>query len=346
MSNYSLSNLGWKPFFQQQLSFDELESHIPARVIEYHKNEFEVLTEDGSLSIPITKSTPQITVGDWVLLDSDNSLVRLIERSSCFQRMTAGNESRQQLIAANVDTAFIVCSLNDDFNLNRIERFLSVAYNANATPVIVLSKIDLADNPEDLIFQVQNLDSLLNVVAVNCLDKDSLDSLQGWLKPGETIVLLGSSGAGKSTLTNSLLGSNIQKTRSIREDDDKGRHTTTRRSLLILPNNAMILDTPGMRELKLTDCADGISTTFDDIEALSVDCQFNDCKHEAEPGCAVLKAIENHVLDERRLINYKKLLREEELNTASVAERRDKDKKLGKFYKRTLKESNDMKRNR
>jgi ribosome biogenesis GTPase len=181
------------------------------------------------------------------------------------------------------------------------------------------------------------------VEAVNATDADSVAVLNGWLSIGMTVSVLGSSGVGKSTLINTLLGYKLQSTKGIREDDDKGRHTTTRRSLLHLPQGGLILDTPGMRELQLADAREGIAITFGDIEQLSESCRFNDCAHQSEPGCAVLAAIESGKLDSRRLQNYRKLLREEALNSSSLAERRATDKALGEFYKRTLKESNSLK---
>jgi len=242
-----------------------------------------------------------------------------------------------------VDTAFIVCSMNDDFNLNRIERYLALVNNAEAEPVVVLSKMDLCADPEGLSQQVQALDNMLCVVSVNSLSSDSVAALMPWCKAGKTIVLLGSSGAGKSTLGNCLLGEEHQSTAAIREDDAKGRHTTTRRSLLPMPGGAMILDTPGMRELQLADCEEGVASTFSDITELADHCRFGDCAHGNEPGCAVRVAIEVGDLDERRFLNYVKLLREQALNSASLAQRRASDKNLSRYYKRSQSEATKLK---
>ncbi|MGI9289515.1 MAG: ribosome small subunit-dependent GTPase A [Pseudomonadales bacterium] len=340
----SLANLGWQPFYQQQLSLDEWETAIPARVIEQHKSEIEVATEAGAQTLSLTYSMPPLTVGDWVLLDAERFFLRALERHSCFRRKAAGSKVSEQLIAANVDTAFIVCSLNDDFNLNRIERYLSIVNNANAEPVVVLSKMDLCPEPVNLSSMVQGLDSLLCVETVNCLSADSVSALLPWCQSGKTVVLLGSSGAGKSALTNTLLGSNQQLTGTIRENDAKGRHTTTRRSLLTMPDGAMILDTPGMRELQLADCEEGVATTFSDVEDLARNCRFGDCQHENEPDCAVRKAIDSGELDERRFLNYCKLSREQALNGASLAQRRASDRQLGRYYKRVQRASQEAKR--
>lgn len=343
MPENALQKLGWQAFFQQQLTLDEWEEATPARVIEQFRSEITVMTESDQFNIHLTPSMDAMVVGDWVLLDTDQRIIRLLERKTCFARKAAGTEVKKQLISTNVDTAFIVTSMNEDFNLNRIERFLALVNEAGAEAVVLLSKSDLVDNPEEYVQQVQALDALLMVEAVNCLDEALLETLSPWLKQGSTIAVLGSSGVGKSTLVNTLLGKALQSTGGIREDDSKGRHTTTTRSLITLPCGAMMLDTPGMRELQLADNKEGIAATFADIEALAEGCKFSDCKHQSEPGCAVQKPVELGELDERRLNNYLKLLREEALNSASLAERRASDKALGKFYKKTLSESMGLK---
>ena len=339
----SLAKLGWQPFFQQQLLLEEVDSLTPARIIEQHKTIIEVATESGTKTITLSNSMPPLTVGDWILLDENDNFSRELERQSCFKRKAAGEKFTEQLIAANVDTAFIVCSLNQDFNLNRIERYLSLVYEAGAEPVIVLSKLDLCSDPESYKDQVQGLNSLLCVEMVNSLDSASVSTLYPWFQPGRTIVMLGSSGSGKSTLTNNLLGIDLQLTKAIREDDAKGRHTTTKRSLLTTPEGAMIIDTPGMREIQLSGHEDGVAETFADIDTLSKKCKFSDCQHESEPSCKVRDAIESGELDERRLNNYLKLSREQQFNAASISERRSSDKKTGRFYKKVIKESLKLK---
>ncbi len=335
----SLADLGWQPFFQQQLSLEELGVLAPMRLIEQHRKEIGLLGEKGSQQLALLATMPQLVVGDWILINAEGGFERLLERSTCFWRVVAGHQKEEQLIAANVDTAFIVCSLNDDFNLNRIERYLALAHNAGVEPVVLLTRKDLCDDADSKREQVQSLAPLLSVEAINSKSEETRDVLMPWCRTGHTIVMLGSSGAGKSTLTNTLLGEERQATQAIREDDSKGRHTTTSRSLIAMSGGAMLLDTPGMRELQLVDTEAGLAATFADIEELSLKCRFNDCEHDSEPGCAVQAAVESGELNERRLQNYEKLMREQALNTSTLAERRATGKSLGKFYKKVINES-------
>ncbi|CAA0114012.1 Small ribosomal subunit biogenesis GTPase RsgA [Halioglobus japonicus] len=344
MSNFSsLASLGWQPFFQQQLSLEEWNDSAPARVIEQHKSAVRVATHEWALNLDLLSSMPNFVVGDWLLLNADRRFTRLLERKTCFARKAAGTGIRRQLIAANIDTAFIVSSMNEDFNLNRLERFLAVVNEAGAEPVIVLSKADKCTQPIQFVDQAQGLDPFLAVVAVNSLNAESVAQLSPWTCEGKTVTVVGSSGVGKSSLVNTLLEDDQQTTRGIREDDDKGRHTTTRRSLFALPGGGLILDTPGMREIQLVESREGIATTFSDIEELSGNCQFSDCHHLTEPGCAVIDAIATGMLEQRRFNNYLKLRRENDRNSASLAEGRANAKAQGKFYKKTQSEAKRLK---
>jgi ribosome biogenesis GTPase len=332
----SLARLGWQTFFQQQLTLDEWEQCLVARVFRQERSLLEVLTADGGRAVPLTPNMPPLTVGDWIVLDREGRFQRLLGRLSVFSRKAAGKAASVQLIAANVDTVFIVCSLNQDFNLNRIERYLVLANQAQAEPVVVLSKKDTCDDPDGYIARVAALDPLLAVLAVNCLEAASAGQLEPWCREGRTVAFLGSSGVGKSTLINSLSGEPVQKTSSIRAGDDKGRHTTTGRSLHLMASGGLLLDTPGMREIQLADCETGVEETFAEITELARSCRFADCRHQDEPGCRVQQAIADGTLDERRLNSYRKLLREQAFNEATLEERRSRDRKLGRFYRSVL----------
>ncbi len=336
-TQYSLSQLGWHHFFQQQLSLEEYETCTPARVVGQERSLLHLLTVNGKQELPLTPAMPEVTVGDWLLLDGEHRFHRRLERCSLFSRKAAGTRVNRQLIAANIDTVFVVSSMNQDFNLNRFERYLTLANEADVEAVIVLTRLDGCDHPEDYRLLSQSLGESLQVVAVNSLDRQSVNQLLPWCRMGKTIAFLGSSGVGKSTLINTLFGYDMQRTQSIREDDDKGRHTTTGRSLHLLPSGALLLDTPGMRELQIAECEHGIEETFSEITVLAQQCKFSDCHHQGEPGCAVRMAIEAGKLDERRLESYHKLIREQAFNTASLAARRAQDREFGRYVRSVLK---------
>ncbi|MFT4863356.1 MAG: ribosome biogenesis GTPase [Pseudohongiellaceae bacterium] len=343
-ASHSLADIGWRPLLQQQLTLEELDLFSPARVIELHRSEIELVGTAGSVTIALIKSMPEVAVGDWVLLNQAQQLHRVLERFCQFARKAPGSKVAEQIIAANVDTALIVCSLNDDFNLNRIERFLSMVNEAGAEPCVVLSKADLCCEVELKQALVQDLDRAMPVIAINGLKSAARQQLLPWCNAGQTLVLLGSSGAGKSTLTNTLLGEQKQLTAAVRLSDSKGKHTTTSRSMLQMSTGAMLLDTPGMRELQLVACEEGIAATFSEVEALVRLCKFSDCGHLSEPGCAVQAALNSGELNERRFVNYQKLLREQAKNSATLAQRRKYDKNLGQFYKRVIDASAKNKR--
>lgn len=340
----SLSELGWKTYFQQQLDLDEFTAMTPARIVAQYRSRYEVAWECGTGSLSITPAMPVLTVGDWLLLDADHAFVRALDRVSLFSRKGAGSAARRQLIAANVDTVFIVSSLNHNFRLNRIERYLSLAHEAGVEPVVVLTRADDCADPASYRAEVQALDAMMMVQAVNALDPASVESLRSCCGHGQTVALLGSSGVGKSTLINTLLGSSETATGAIRDADSKGRHTTTARSLHHLPDGGLLLDTPGMRELQLADCEDGVAAVFADIEELASRCRFSDCEHRSEPGCAVREAIASDELDPRRLANYDKLMREQRLNAATLAERRAGDRELARMYQTVQTASRERKK--
>lgn len=339
----TLFDLGWNHFFQSQLDLNELESQLPFRVIGVQRNLIDCIGLDNDNQTQrVQLSTyhwrndaPENhpTVGDWLMLNSDFQPLKLLERRSQIQRKAAGHQAYIQMIAANLDALFITSSCNDDFNLNRIERYLAIAAETNIHPVLVLTKKDLCMDTSVYLDQLKQNHPLLSVELVNATDPESVAVLRSWIGHGQSVALLGSSGVGKSTLTNVLKGMDDQNTAAIRESDSKGRHTTTSRSLHLLPEGGLLLDTPGMRELQIVDSEEGIHSTYTDIAELTQRCRFGDCSHYNEPGCAVVAEVEAGRLDPRRLHNYQKLLLEQARNNESVAERRQSDRALGKFYK-------------
>jgi ribosome biogenesis GTPase len=334
-TSLKLAQLGWRPFFQQQIGLEHWDLPV-SRVAAQHRNRLELLSEAGSSVLALEPGMPAITVGDWLLLTHEGRFLRLLERQSLFRRKAPGRKVDEQLIAANVDTLFIVTSLNEDFSLNRIERYLSLANEARTKPVVVLSKPDLCAEPERYQREVQNLSPVLVVETINCLNARDVKKLLPWCGTGETVALMGSSGVGKSTLVNALLGDSVQLTGSIREKDGTGRHVTSGRSLHQMKEGGLLLDTPGLRELQLSACDHGVNSTFAEISALAEQCRFSDCRHGNEPGCAVQEAICRGELDARRLSSYKKLMREQDFNSATLAEKRARDKRFGKMIKSVL----------
>lgn len=343
-SKPTLQDLGWKPYFQQQLSLDEYDELRIGRIIEQHRSNTIAMTPDGQVNLILLAKNERVCVGDWVLFDESNRVIRLLERASLFERKAPGTQVSTQLIAANIDTLIIVCSLNQDFNLNRIERYLAIANEAQVEPVIVLTKADQCDDVEDKRAQVQNLNPFMMVHALNALDADEIKQLESYCQPSKTLAFLGSSGVGKSTLVNGLLGYQALETGGIREDDCKGRHTTTYRALKVLPQGGILMDTPGMRELQLADCEQGVNETFNEIIELAKQCRFNDCHHNTEPNCAVQKALVSGELSERRFNSYQKLIKEQAFNSATLAEKKAKDKSFGKMVNRVQSEAKQLKR--
>ena len=340
-NQYTLQQLGWKAVFNQQLTLDELEQTVPYRVTQVFRNRLTLLGENGEHNVDLAQfpAMQQSTVGDWLLipLEPATAPVRL-DRQSLFQRKAPGANT-SQLIAANVDTAFIVSSCNHDFNLSRVERYLALAKEANVEAVLVLTKADRVNEQQLQTYyeQIQQQHPHLLVISLNALDSSDVQKLNDWCKVGQTVVLLGSSGVGKTTLTNSLCLTQAA-TAAIREDDSKGRHTTTSRSLYFTHSGGLILDSPGMRELQLTDCEEGVRAVFEDIELIAQQCKFKDCQHQSEPGCAVVQALNAGELEERRLTNYQKMLAEQARNSMTLAQSHQQDRAFGKLIKSSLKD--------
>ncbi|AWW74055.1 ribosome small subunit-dependent GTPase A [Erythrobacter sp. KY5] len=327
-----LETLGWQPFFSRQVSADELSETPPVRIVEVHRGAMHVVGDGIDRAIvPIDG----VAIGDWIMLNPQRpGASRILARKSLIKRRAPGTDRHVQLIAANIDTIFIVSSCNQDFNVARLERYIAIAFEADIAPVILLTKSDLAQGVEEYLAKAQAISDLVPVIALDARGDEPGTKLGPWCKPGQTVAFLGSSGVGKSTLTNALAGSDAIATQPIREDDAKGRHTTTRRQLHLIPGGCVVLDTPGMRELQLTDAASGIDSVFADLHELASQCRFKDCRHEAEPGCAILDAIEHGAIDEARLNRWRKLKAEEAFNNASLAERRSRDKEFGKIVRR------------
>lgn len=330
-----LQGLGWQPFFAQQIGIDEMHETPPVRVTEVHRNGLRVLGDGIDMTVP---PRADATVGDWLLLDHNlPSASRLMQRKSLIKRRAAGHDRSIQLIAANIDTVFIVTSCNLDFNLARLERYVALGFDAGVTPVILLTKPDLCEDPEPYVKEAETISADVAVLTLNAKSDEPKLKLAPWCKPGQTVAFLGSSGVGKSTLTNALSGTESAATQAIREDDAKGRHTTSHRQLHILPDGCAVLDTPGVRELQLTEAEAGVAEVFSDIDALSLECRFNNCTHVSEPGCAIRAALERGNVDEARLARWRKLVAEDQHNTASLAQRRTKDKTFGKMIKQAKK---------
>lgn len=318
-----LTKLGWNNDYEN--AFAELKGmgYKPGRIFAEYKNMYKIICEDGELLAEISgklhfgaehqEDFP--AVGDWVAVtirpnEGRATIHNILPRKSKFSRKAAGTNTREQIVAANIDTVFIVNSLNKDFNLRRIERYLLLAWESGANPVIVLSKSDLCDDVEEKLAEVEAIAIGVPVHAVSSYSAAGLDDLRKHFKEGHTIALLGSSGVGKSSIINYFLGGEVQRVQELRTDGQKGKHTSTHREMFILPDGGLIIDTPGMRELQLWDAEEGLQEAFEDIEALAAGCFFRDCRHENEPGCAIREAIESGSLLEERLGSYKKLQKE------------------------------------
>jgi len=330
---FSLHQLGWRPEFAQHLTLDDFEAGYPARVAAVHRGGLDVFSSRGQGTAVVPRHVEAdagIAVGDWVLVEHGaDRVIRLLDRQSLIARMAAGDEHRRQSIAANLDALFIVSSCNEDFNPSRLERYLALAFDASVTPVVVLTKADLCADAAAYAAMAERLAPSIAVVAVNATDDSSVEQLAPWLAPGKTVAFVGSSGVGKSTLANRVIGEDVQLTHGIREDDARGRHTTTSREMFATTIGAWVIDTPGMRELRLGAAAPDLGMVFDDVERLASRCRFRDCRHEDDAGCAVIQALAEGELDPRRLDNYRKLQREAAHAQRSQREEREHGRQFG-----------------
>jgi len=325
ITNNGLTAYGWDERWNEQSKNapDELGRYSPARVVAQFSHSYSVMTEHGLCSAAVSgkfgyraaERADYPAVGDWVLVDklpNENRAVihAVLPRRTAMIRRAAGSVPEDQVVGANLDTLFIVNALNQDFNVRKIERYLILAWESGAEPVVLLTKADLCERSEEQVALVENAAPGVPVHAVSALTGQGKEAVEAYLRPGKTIGVTGSSGVGKSTLLNWLAGDSLQRTQGIREDDARGRHTTTHRELFLLESGALMMDTPGMRELQLTEAKEGWEQAFSDIEELAAGCRFRDCKHEAESGCAVNGAIASGELDPKRFSSYKKTAKE------------------------------------
>jgi ribosome biogenesis GTPase / thiamine phosphate phosphatase len=352
----NLTRYGWNDHLAVAFREHEAAGRVPVRISLQVKSLYLALTEIGEIPATPTgrlrydATTPQDfpVVGDWAaatILEESAPKAQIhtvFARRSLFCRKEAGKRVVAQPVAANVDIALIAVALDDDYSPNRIERFLALSRECGASPVVLLTKCDASADSASRTNEVKMRAPGVPVIAISSVDGTGMDTLREYLQPGMTCALLGSSGVGKSTLINHLLGADVLKTREVRLTDSKGRHTTTNRQLIALPSGALVIDTPGMRELQLWDAQDGITDTFPDIAELSSECRFSDCRHADEPGCAVLAAVANGRVDPAQLENYRKMTKE--LNNLSLRQEegaarleRAKYKDIAKYAKQLKK---------
>jgi ribosome biogenesis GTPase len=335
-----LTQLGWNARLDAAFAAHAAERLVPGRVVLEHTHIYRVMTAEEELLARVSgrlrhRAFARVdfpAVGDWVAVapaaqGGDARILAVLPRRSRFSRRAAGDTTEEQVVAANIDTVFLVAGLDGDFNPRRIERYLLVASESGASPVIVLNKVDVAENAEEMAAAVRAIAGGVPVHSVSCRVPASLDVLRGYLGHGETGALLGSSGVGKSTIANRLVGHDLLRTHDVRESDSRGRHTSTARQLVLLPGGGVLIDTPGMRELQLWDAGDVTSGAFGDVDALAAACRFRDCRHLQEPGCAVRAAVDAGALSSGRFESYHKLQAEQTHQARQLDQRAQIDEK-------------------
>lgn len=343
-----LLDIGWNNNIEDNYKKLEIDNVLLGRIIFHSGKQYKIITTTGELIANISSSVINSiknkselpSIGDWVCLKKIDefrpyNIVKIIPRINKLSRKVAGDKSEEQIIASNIDIVFIMTSVDDDFNIRRLERYLAMSNQINSKPIIIINKIDKCNNLEKYIKETEQIFQNTSIIYISAKEGKNIQDVNKHIEKGKTIILLGSSGVGKSTLINQILGYSRQKVGNIREKDSKGRHITTNRELIILPKGGILIDTPGLREIQLWSSGEGIIKTFQDIDELSKQCRFRDCIHDSEPGCAIKQAVESGQLSQERLDNYKKLLREQEyLNQRrNTYERKKKDRKLGKLYR-------------
>ncbi|NIP43243.1 MAG: ribosome small subunit-dependent GTPase A [candidate division Zixibacteria bacterium] len=347
----NLSDIGWNDYFESLFHKYREKEFVPFRVSQEHKSRYVILGEKGDFNAEISGKFRHEAcgkgdfpaVGDWVAVsprpdEGTGTIHAVLPRKSAFSRKVAGKETEEQVVAANIDTVFLVSGLDNEFNPRRIERYLTLSWECGAKPVIVLNKSDLCEDIDSKVSELESISFGVPILTISARNKTGLDDLRNSLNSGMTAAFLGSSGVGKSTIINGLLGYERQFVNEVREDDSRGRHTTTYRELILLPAGGILVDTPGMREIQLWGDESGLSQVFDDIEAFASQCKFRDCSHNGEPGCAIEKALEDGSLDKKRWSNYRKL--QKELRFLAVRQdkkearrqQREWDKKIRQYH--------------
>jgi ribosome biogenesis GTPase len=334
MTNLDYAALGWTAHFARQADADDLQ---PRRIAEIHRDRATAIHPGGTETLVVPEGTDTLAVGDWVATQN-GIITRILDRQTILSRRAAGSDARIQLIGANVTALAIVTSCNADFNERRLERYLVLATEAGCLPLAVLTKADQAQDPGDYLRRAERVSPLLTAVAIDATDPLDLKRLYPWCRDGDTLALVGSSGVGKTTIRNGLTGEDAE-TQDIR-GDAKGRHTTTSRALVRTLAGGWLIDTPGMRALRLADVSDGIEAVFADLEELAHACRFSDCAHETEPGCAVQAAIENGTIEPDRLRRWRKLRAEDARNSETIAEARARDRGFGRMVKGAMARKN------
>lgn len=343
----NLFDLGFTNELSEFITDNNLSNFSIGRITQEHRERYIVSTGDNEYDAEITgnlrysansrKDFP--AVGDWVTMtiyDSDQAIInKILPRKSLLERQAVGKFGEIQIISANIDVAFIIQAINHNFSINRLERYLTICYSAKIEPVLVISKIDLSTEIEigDAIRELEKRDKKVKYILLSNMTLKGLDQILDFIQTGKTYCVVGSSGVGKSTLINNLLKKNILKTGEISYSTNKGRHVTDHRELFVLENGGIVIDTPGMKELGMTDNTEGTKTTFQEIFDISFKCKFPDCKHINETGCAVIEALNNGAIDKDSYDNYQKIQKEQERFQTTVAEKRKKDKVFGKMIK-------------
>jgi ribosome biogenesis GTPase / thiamine phosphate phosphatase len=348
----TLSDLGYTEKINTYLLDNSLSGFTVGRVTREHRERYIVSTGDEEYNAEITGNlrftagtrADYPAVGDWVTMttyDSNTAIIHnVLPRKSILERQAVGKSGEKQIIATNIDIALIVQSIDNNFNINRLERYLTICYASDIEPVFVISKIDLVQD-EEIKSVLSNLDvreKKINAILLSNTSLQGLDKILNFLQKNKTYCVVGSSGVGKSTLINNLLKKNILKTGSISDSTNKGRHITSHRELFVLENGGIIIDTPGMKELGMIENSDGVRTTFEEIFNLSLSCKFPDCTHTTEAGCAILEALNNGSIDMETLENFRKIVREQQRFQTTIAEKRKKDREFGKMAKSILKD--------